>query len=269
MHKRLLGQTPRLSPHIQPVYYSTIIGGGNGTYPYGLGVGYMMNGDNYYDFQWDTTTGYLAVKKPNGTVQIFGGGYTVLAGVGLDYITFWSCAGASNSSPSGAVTYLDCNGYYFNGGFTQIDVRGLTSLETLTCYMNLLDSLQVAGCAAMTELVCDNNAALGGLSVKGCSSLISLSCENCSLGLLEMTGCVSMGSVYCPNNTLTALDLSNMTHLMNVSCDYNDLSAAALNSCYNQLPTVGHGSGTFSRSGNPGAGSDTPSIATVKHWVVS
>lgn len=268
MHKRLLGSSPRLSPHIHPQYYSTIISGGNtGTTPYGLGVGYMMNGDNYYDFQWQTTTGYLAVKKPNGTIQIFTGDYAVFAGAGLSYITFWSCAGASNSSPSGSVTYIDCNGYYFNGGFNAIDVRGLTALESLTCYMNALDTLNAKGCGALLELTCDNNV-LGALDLTGCSQLSSLSCENCSLSFLILTGCVSMGSIYCPYNSLEEMNLSGMSSLGGVSCDFNNFSASALDAMYAQLPVRTHGAGEFYRSGNPGAGSDNPSIATAKNWNV-
>ncbi len=268
IQKRLLGSSPRLSPHIHPQYYSTIIGGGNGTYPYGLGVGYMANGDNYYDFQWETTSGFLAVKRPNGTVQIYSSGYAVFAGAGLSYITFWSCASAVSSAQTGSVTYIDCNGYYFNGGFNTIDVRGLTTLESLTCYMNSIDTLNVKGCAALVELNCDNNV-LGALDLTGCSSLSSLSCGECSLGQLVLTGCASLSYLYCHSNSLAAIDLSAKPLMAWVECTFNDMSASALNAMYTQLPVRTHGAGAIYRTMNPGSGSDTPSIATAKNWTVS
>lgn len=267
MRKKIFSDVPRLSPHIHPDYYSVIMTN-SGNYPYGLGVGYMANGDNYYDFQWETTTGFLAVKRPNGTVQIYSSSYAVFAGPGLAYVTFWSCASAVSSAQSGSVTYIDCNGYYFNGGFNSIDVRGLTTLESLTCYMNVLDTLQVTGCAALMELNCDNNV-LGALDLTGCSSLGGLSCENCSLSLLNIADCAAMGSLYCPYNSLTELNLAGKPTLGWVECSFNDLSAPALNSMYTQLPVRTHGAGQFYRPGNPGAGSDNPSIATAKNWTVS
>jgi hypothetical protein len=75
-----------------------------------------------------------------------------------------------------------------------------------------------------------------------------------------------MQSHACPNLTSVSIAVTGeeLGTIYVVNCNLN---AAALNALYTSLPTITVYGGIY-RSGNPGAGSDTTSIATNKGWTI-
>ena len=92
-----------------------------------------------------------------------------------------------------------------------------------------------------------------------CYSLRYISFPTGALGLVNTTTSAFLSCVALARIINCAIPISFSV----ASCN---LSAAALNEIYTALPTVT--AQTITRTGNVGAGSDTPSIATAKGWVV-
>ena len=239
--------------------------------PYGGGVGYAANNSGTYGMTFATSTGHLAVKPAGGSVTIVNGGSMNLDSVASS-ITFWSCTGAADSTPSGIVTAIDIDGdaYY---GYTALDVRGLTGLTTLFCYGNALTTLEVSGLTHLNSLYCYANP-ISSLSLAGCTSLSYLDINNTLLTSISLSG-LNLQTFISTSTPLTALDFSGMTRLTSVDCSANNLDATALNNMYRSLndrsiPIEGLSlaAGNITRAFNPGAGDETEdtSIATSKNW---
>ncbi|MBQ3458642.1 MAG: putative Ig domain-containing protein, partial [Synergistaceae bacterium] len=75
---------------------------------------------------------------------------------------------------------------------------------------------------ALISLSCYNNM-LTSLNVKGCCRLSSLNCGSNRLTTLNVSQCISLSSLFCYNNRLTKLDVSNCGRLSDgyINCDYN------------------------------------------------
>ena len=134
-------------------------------------------------------------------------------------------------------------------------MSGCSALERLTIYdysegSNPLRKLNINGCEALRDLSgfggeisevsaenCKKLTALhlGGkmttLSVKGCTSLDTLSCIDSKLESLDIVGCVSMQYLYCEGNNLPSLALANFQSLIKVTCGRNKITALDVIDC--------------------------------------
>ena len=219
--------------------------------------------------QVKSTTGYIAVRWWDGTVEIVGNGTAGTAhawskavpswssawsGQSPKEVYLWSCTGSSDPTQSGDITYLDC----YNNSLTSLDVSGLTALEYLNCYNNSLTSLDVSGLTALYSLYCSDNS-LTSLDVSGLTALTNLSCYFNSLTLLDVSGCTALTDLDCSFNSLTSLRAVNVVLSYSHGTHYgsrvsnNSLDAAALDQFYDDLGTDVGETGLIFVTGNPGA----------------
>jgi hypothetical protein len=181
-----------------------------------------------------STTGYVAARWWDGSVEVFG------AGVAANNITvskaipttgnwiksapkeifIWSCT-VGNANQSGNLTTLNCG----NGNsLTSLDVSGLTALAQLFCSTNSLTSLDVSGLTSLNLLACNANS-LTSLDVSGLTALTTLNCSTNSLTSLDVSGLTALNGLSCNNNSLTSLNVSGLTALTTLVCSNNPLTS--------------------------------------------
>ena len=145
-----------------------------------------------------------------------------------------------------------------------IDVSGCTALTELLCWDNQLTNLNVSGCTALTKLWCAATR-LTSLNVSGCTALIELYCQNNQLTDLNISGCAALTFFCCNNNLLTSLDVNGGTGLKTLWCFNNHLTNTALNTVFGMLPIT---DGFINVRYNLGTSTCDPSIAEAKGWTV-
>jgi len=165
-------------------------------YPYGSGVGYLKVVDAAGIHMTATSSsGYWAIKVGSGTPVIYASS-DYAAGDGSGTIgasaTFWACAGAADSTQSGNIITMDCNGADTGWNTSVLDVKGLTALTTLNCLFTGITSLDVSNHTALTSLNCSYASFLSSLNAQGCTALGFLYCSSCQLGDINVTGCTSL-----------------------------------------------------------------------------
>ena len=120
----------------------------------------------------------------------------------------------------GNIIELNCD----SNRLTELNVQGLTALETLWCYNNWLTALNVQGLTALERLGCSGNQ-LTALNVQGCTALKELSCRYNQLTALNVQGLNALETLWCDDNLLTALNVQGLTALQYLDCDDNLLTA--------------------------------------------
>lgn len=117
-----------------------------------------------------------------------------------------------------------------NNYLTELDVRGITPLDTLNCSGNYLTEIDLSGCVNLISVNCSDNM-LRELDVSEISDLEVLRCNNNALSEIKLPPYASDFRVLsCKGNNLTELDLSKYPILQKLNCDNNriaelDLSA--------------------------------------------
>ena len=130
---------------------------------------------------------------------------------------------------------------------------------------NLIGTIDMSGCTALTKLWCENNQ-LTSLNMSGCTALPKLWCENNRLTSLNVSGCSALKELICNNNLLTNLNVSGCLKLEGLGCSNNQLTTTALNTVFGMLPVVTTG-GIYVRD-NPGTATCSTIIARNKGWTV-
>lgn len=115
------------------------------------------------------------------------------------------------------LTILSC----YDNLLTSLNVSGLSNLTHLDFGDNLLTGLDVSGLSALTELYCSNNqlTSLGTLP----SGLVRLSCPGNQLTSLDVSGCTGLIRLDCYNNQLISLNVSYLSNLSSIYCWSNQL----------------------------------------------
>lgn len=201
-----------------------------------------------------STTGYIAVRLWDGSVQIFGDGqanvtqYIPLSipesgswsGSSPKEIFIWSCTEGS-SIQSGDLTWINVNSqsvtglevsgltalfnlYCADNLLTSLNLSGLTALNRLECNNNFLTALDISGLTALDTVFCYNNSIITRLNAKGATSLTHLRCQNNSITSLELSG-TALEILLTHDNSLVELDVSELTALNQLSCNNNSLSS--------------------------------------------
>lgn len=115
-----------------------------------------------------------------------------------------------------------------------LDVSECTYLESLTTTGQQLTGLNSSGCSALISLTCsdnyddDDDPTLNTLEIAGCAALEYFSCSNNGLSALDVSELSHLKSLNCCVNSLTELNLSANTELENLYCSGNSLGVLDL-----------------------------------------
>ena len=113
--------------------------------------------------------------------------------------------------------------YCWSNILTELDVRSLANLEYLYCDRNLLTKLDVRGLTNLRYLYCDRNV-LTELDVRGLANLEFLNCNDNALTELNVRGLTKLRYLYCDKNVLTELDVRGLANLEFLNCNDNALT---------------------------------------------
>lgn len=109
-----------------------------------------------------------------------------------------------------------------------LDVAKCTALTYLECGNNKIEELEVGGCIGLKYLDCDNNQ-LTELDMKNCPALEYLSCGGNQLGSLDVSACGILKDLFCNHNQLESLKVVSQS-LQHLWCFDNCLSTLNLES---------------------------------------
>ncbi len=121
------------------------------------------------------------------------------------------------------ITQLSC----FSNLLTSLDVTKNTSLKILVCAGNQLTSLDVSKNLALTELNFHTNK-LTNVDVSNNTLLNRLAFANNLITTINLTKNTALLSLVCENNILTELDLSKNKLLTDLDCSNNRLTTLDL-----------------------------------------
>jgi hypothetical protein len=148
----------------------------------GQPVGYASNdGIARYMLEVESTTGFVAFKLADGTTLVSEAKEVCIPATA--YVTFWSCASYTDTTPSGQISFLDCH----DNALDRLDVRALTGLKFLDCSCNHLAELPLDGLTEIQALIADNNR-LTNLEVRHLKHLRVLKCANNRLEQIDVSG---------------------------------------------------------------------------------
>ncbi len=102
-------------------------------------------------------------------------------------------------------------------------IEDFTTLTTLHCFDNLLQTLDVSQNLAITGLYCQYNE-LTGLDVTQNAALRWLNCRTNQITTLDVSNNTLLQQLSCNSNLISALDLSLNTDLNYLHCGLNQLS---------------------------------------------
>ena len=153
-----------------------------------------------------------------------------------------------------ALETLNCK----NNDLTSMDVSKCSKLWSIDCSNNKFTTLDVSNMAALSVLYCDdnkkltkltanNNDKLYKLSVKNCTVLDILRCENNVVNELYLNGCSALSYLDCSSNYLWGINtLGDCTSLKYLKCSNNRIYGSSMTSLVNYLPTLpSNYTGTF------------------------
>ena len=118
------------------------------------------------------------------------------------------------------LTTLSC----YNNILTSLDVSKNTALTTLNCQYNQLTSLDISKNVALTSLNCSNNQ-LTSIDVSKSTALTDLNCFHNQLTSLDVSKNTALTTLNCSSNQLTSLDVSKNTALTSLVCSSNQLTS--------------------------------------------
>ncbi|MBO4383893.1 MAG: leucine-rich repeat domain-containing protein [Clostridia bacterium] len=102
----------------------------------------------------------------------------------------------------------------------ELDLSGLTSLETVLLRWNNITKADLSGCTALKRLTIGDNK-LTSIDISGCPSIIYLQLGRNSLTSVDLTGCTMLRFLYLFDNLLSSLDLSNCPLLESINFSGN------------------------------------------------
>ena len=106
-------------------------------------------------------------------------------------------------------------------------IEYFTSLKTLDCSYNRIESLDLSNNTALTSVNASNNY-LTSLNVTGCRSLVSLDCSSNDLSALDVSTLISLETLDFSDNKIAGLNVSKNTALKSLDCGSNSLNVLNL-----------------------------------------
>ena len=182
----------------------------------------------------------------------------------------WTGVTWSGVTTNKRITYLNIDYKNLTGN---LNVSGLTELQTLYCNGNGLTSLTLSNLPVLRTLGCNGNG-LTSLDVTSFTSLTTLNCSHNELPSLDVSGLTALKTLYCHYNKLTSLNLSGLSALQTLSCNDNKLPSLnvsgltalqELNCSYNKLTSLnvsGHTSLVYLKCSNNALTSLDASVLT-------
>lgn len=146
------------------------------------------------------------------------------------------------------LTKLSC----FGNLLTSLDITKNTKLTSVICAGNQLTSLDVTKNLALTELNFHTNQ-LTAVDVSKNTLLTFLAFANNAVTTVDVTKNTALTTLVCENNVLTNLDVSKNTSLTNLDCGGNQLSSLNVksNTALEQLSLNNNPIATLDLTGNP------------------
>jgi len=226
----------------------------------------------------NTSTGYLKAEWWDGTSTIYGSGAT---GTAMD-IQKSVVSPYNNTSPKSVKVYSSNVSGTRTGGIERIavtsvgqDTNKITSIDlagctTLGTYNFNEDTIENTGITSLTFPSAPLTTQNGPIRVTGNTSLTTLDISGRTGSLYYVisgnTAMTSLTATDCGRNIESYgknYPFYNVFDIRN-----NNLGATALNNFYTGIATSPFGLGSILVGGNPGTGTDNPSIATAKNWTV-
>ena len=177
--------------------------------------------------------------------------------------------------------------YLFLGGapFTSLDLSGFSNLVTFSYYGGNpnLSSITLNNFVNLTTVEIGDTTSTLSINLDNNDSLLSCNCStfnNAAITDISVNNCTALTDVVLGNNasmtSVRAIGVgANMTYTFGsyyyslgdgIDVSNCNLDATALDQLYTDLDTTTEG--YLLVYGNPGVGSDDPSIATAKGWTV-
>jgi len=165
-----------LKPAGFPKGFDTLLQVSGATYQQAIGS-MGTSGPGTYTFAYSTssTSGWMVFQDSNGK-QYFRATGANFSFAAAGSLTFWSCAGTNNPTPSGVITALVTTASGNNPTLTSMNISGLPDLQNFTiANQGSIASINASNCPVLTSLSC-NGITVGTLmNVSNCTSLTSLS----------------------------------------------------------------------------------------------
>lgn len=200
-----------------------------------------------------SSTGYVAVRKWDGTVTVYGDGVAATSHNADQAVPAsgawsksapkpvfaWPCT-AANAAKSGTLTQLSSN----SSNLIVLDVSGCPNLSILEIRDNQITQLDVSLCAALTAIYANNltlreldvsglanlatlelynTPSLMRVNCSGCSNLNLFNAGNCGISVIDLEGCSGIETLDLSINNLTNIDLSSCVAIINLFIYGNDL----------------------------------------------
>jgi len=113
----------------------------------------------------------------------------------------------------------------YNNFLQTLDLSQNDSLKYLSCYTNQLSSLDLSGNSELISLNITNNLFEGTFDLSDCPELIGLNCQNNQINELILTGNPKLEVLSCRTNSLGSLNLENNNALITIDCWNNNLES--------------------------------------------
>ncbi len=127
--------------------------------------------------------------------------------------------------------YLNCG----DGNLHSLVVRS-SSLDSLICSENKLETLDLSECTSLRYLFCSDNE-LSSLEISNCKNLEYINCVINKLSEIDVAGLTRLILLMCGYNMLTSLDVSNNKLMETLDCEGNrslqSINASGCSSLYN------------------------------------
>ena len=159
-----------------PQGFNTVLEAGGATYQQSVGT-MGTTGPGTYTFAYTTssTSGWIVFQDGNG-IQHFGKTGANISFNATGSLTFWSCVGTNNPTPSGVITALVAVSSGNNPTLTSMNISKLAGLQTFNIEnQSSITSINASGCQSLTSLLCNEITAGTIINVSNCMSLTNLS----------------------------------------------------------------------------------------------
>jgi hypothetical protein len=173
-----------LKPTGFPQGFDTLVQVSGTTYQQAVGL-MGTSGPGTYSFAYTTasTSGWIVFQDSNGN-QYFRATGANFSFNATGSLTFWSCVGTNNPTPSGVITALVATASGNNPTLTSMNIGGLPGLQTF---------------------MIENQGSIASINASDCPSLTSLSCNG-----------ITVGTIINASNSMSLTSLSMLTSFATV-----------------------------------------------------
>lgn len=118
-----------------------------------------------------------------------------------------------------------------NSGMTDLQVKGVTSLQELICARTSISALDLTGCTGLTKLEANSCMKLTSVTLTGCTALEEIQLQNGEIKALDLSGLTKVKRLQLERNPLATLQVAGLTKLMTLNVEGTKLTALSLSDC--------------------------------------